>query len=231
MLSALALLTTVCAAEPWHPRGNLEVFTSFPTDVGLRGTLEGPGRVRLTGSAGVLPRPYLDAINDTATANAWYDDKTADLIDVALADALVLRAHVGWRPFPKEGFQFELGYGWIGLGGGITGAELIAIETGYDLSAFLGDQYPFAASASLHRVEASFGWEHVFGGHFLLRWDIGASYTFEATADVHHDFDAPAIFDPFFDRVEGKANDELVKVLEQYVHTPILAVGVGWRFQ
>ena len=74
MLSALALLTVAAASEPWHPRGNVEVLTSFPTDVGLRGTFEGPGRVRLTASAGLLPRPYLDAINDTATANAWYDD-------------------------------------------------------------------------------------------------------------------------------------------------------------
>lgn len=56
MLSALAFVVTASAADPWHPRGNLDVFTSFPTDVGLRGTFEGPGRVRVTGSAGLLPR-------------------------------------------------------------------------------------------------------------------------------------------------------------------------------
>ena len=230
---ALMLLTVALtlAAEPWHPRANLEVFTAVPTDVGLRGTLEGPGRVRLTGSAGLLPRPYLDAINDVAMANAWYDEKTASLIDAALQDALVLRLHLGWRPFPEQGFQFELGYGWIGLGGGLTGADIIEVTTGYDLAAFLGDSYPFAATASLHRVEASFGWEHVFGGHFLFRWDLGASYTLSAEADVVHDFDSPALFDPFFADVEAKANDELEIVLEKYVHTPILSVGVGWRFQ
>jgi len=63
----------------------------------------------------------------------------ADLLDAALADALVLRAHLGWRPFPRDGFQVELGYGWIGLGAGIPGSALIAIETGNDLSAFLDD--------------------------------------------------------------------------------------------
>ena len=99
------------------------------------------------------------------------------------------------------------------------------------LAAFLGDSYPFAASASLHRVEASFGWEHVFGEHFLVRWDLGASYTLSAEADVVHDFNPPALFDPFFAAVEAKANHELESVLEKYVHIPILAVGVGWRFQ
>jgi hypothetical protein len=94
----MLLLATVAAASPWL--GNLEAYTSFPTDVGLRGTLEGPGRVRVTGSVGLLPRPYLGVINDNATAQGWYDHDTADLVDAALQDALVLRAHVGWRPFP-----------------------------------------------------------------------------------------------------------------------------------
>jgi hypothetical protein len=224
----MLLLATVAAASPWL--GNLEAYTSFPTDVGLRGTLEGPGRVRVTGSVGLLPRPYLGVINDTATAQGWYDDDTADLVDAALQDALVLRAHVGWRPFPKLGFQFELGYGWIGLGGGLTSAQILEAEYGYDFGWLLGDDYDFAAAATLHRVEASVGWEHVIGTHLLVRWDLGASYTLDATARVEREFDGWP-FDAALDDLQDDAEDDLERVLERHVHTPIVALGVGWRFQ
>jgi hypothetical protein len=223
------VLLLIAPALAWKPIGNLEVFTSFPTDVGLRGTFELPGRLRLTGSAGLMPRPYLRTINDLATRNGWYDDQTADLIDTALEDAWVLRAHVGWRPFPKLGFQFEVGYGWMGLGGGMTGAEVIQAETGYDLEWLFGDDYDFSVAAELHRVEASVGWEHVIAGHFLVRWDIGASYTVAAHARVQRQFD-PWLFEDALDDMEEDAEADIERDLAN-LHTPILALGVGWRFQ
>lgn len=211
--------------------GSAEVVTAFPTDVGLRGVVEGPGRLRLVGSAGLMPRAYLGAINDVATGAGWYSDTDAEIIEVALQDALVLRAHLGWRPWARQGFQFELGYGWVGLGGGFTGAELIEAYTGYDLSAFAGDKYSFSAGASLHRAEASLGWEHPLWRGLFLRWDLGASYTFAATAEVEREFDANVLLEGALDRVQDDAEAELVTILEQYVHTPIVGLGVGWRFE
>jgi hypothetical protein len=225
------LMASLATAAPYHPIANLEIFTSFPTDVGIRGTFEMPARLRVTGSVGWLPRPYLDVINDTAVANGWYKEKEADLIDAALKNAVVIRTHLGWRPFPKLGFQFELGYSWIGLGGGLTGGELLEAETGYDLSYFLGDDYNFSANAELHRVEASFGWEHVIAKHLLIRWDLGGSYTFRATAKVEHQFETYWPFTDPIEQAEEDAEEKLVTILEKNVHTPILAVGVGWRFQ
>lgn len=224
------MLLLVAPALAWHPLGNLELYTSVPTDVGLRGTFELPGRLRLTGSVGKMPRAYLGLINDLATSNGWYDDDTADLIDMALQDAWVLRAHAGWRPFPKLGFQFELGYGWMGLGGGLTGAQIVEQETGYDIEWLIGDDYDFSTSAELHRVEASVGWEHVIAKHFLIRWDLGASYTFRVRANVHREFDATWLFDDAVDKMEDDAEADIERDLAK-VHTPILALGVGWRFQ
>ena len=218
-------------ASDWTPSGSAEVMTAFPTDVGVRGVFEGPGRLRVVGSAGVLPRPYLGAINDVATGAGWYTDTDAEIIEIALENALVLRAHLGWRPFPRQGFQFELGYSWLGLGGGFTGAEVIEATPGYDLSAFAGDKYSFAASAALQRVEASLGWEHPLYRGLFLRWDLGASYTLAATARVEREFDTNVLFEELLDRVEDAAEVELEGILEQYVHTPIVGLGVGWRFQ
>jgi hypothetical protein len=229
MLLALLSLPTA-AAEDRALLGGVELFTAFPTDVGLRGTLEGPGRVRLTSSVGLMPRPYLDAINDTATDQGWYDEDTADLIDAALKDALVLRAHLGWRPVERIGLQLEAGYGWIGLGGGLTGAEIIEAKYGFDMSYWLGDDYNFRSEASLHRVEASVGWEQVFREHLLIRFDLGGSYTFAAKAEVHRDFDGGWLFNDALDDLEDDMEDDLEETFTRSVHTPIIALGVGWRF-
>jgi hypothetical protein len=225
----LALVGAATAAVPLL--GNLEVYTSFPTDVGLRGTLEGPGRVRITGSAGLLPRPYLGLINDTATSAGWYTEEDATLIDAALREAVVLRAHLGWRPFRDLGFQFELGYGRIGLGGGLTGAEVIEAYTGYDLEDVMGKGYELTAAADMHRLDLSVGWEHVIARHFLIRWDVGGSWTFDAKAKVERDFDAFWPLDDLIDDATDDVEDDLEATLERSVHTPIVALGVGWRFQ
>ena len=224
------VVVSALAAE-WTPTGSVEVTTAFPTDVGIRGVFEGPGRLRLVGSAGLMPSGYLGAINDVATGAGWYTSTDAEIIEVALEDALVLRAHLGWRPLPRQGFQFQVGYSWVGLGGGFTGSEIIEATTGYDLSAFAGDKYSFAASAALHRVEASLGWEHPLYRGLFLRWDLGASYSFAATAHVEREFDSNVLVEAVLDRAEEAAEDELVTILEQYVHTPILGLGVGWRFE
>jgi hypothetical protein len=41
LLALLALLGPVAAAAS----GSVELFTAFPSDIGLRGTVEGPGRL------------------------------------------------------------------------------------------------------------------------------------------------------------------------------------------
>lgn len=219
----------------WHTSAalgaSLGVQTAFPTDVGLRGVIEGPARIRVIGTAGLLPRPYLDAINRTATSRGWYDDSTAGLVDAALQDAVVLRLHLGWRPIASRGLQLAGGYSWIGLGGGVTGAALLEAETGYDLSDFWDDAYSFDAAAGMHRAELTVGWEHPIGEHLLLHWDLGGSYTFSANADVSRTFAVFWPLDVLLDDVEDDAADSLTSVLQDKVHTPVMALGISWRFR
>lgn len=222
----LTLLLPIASAAS----ASVEGFTAFPTDIGVRGTVEGPARLRLSTSAGLLPRPYLAAINAVATDQEWYSEKDAGLIEAALEDALVLRLHGGWRPSPRHGFQVEVGYSWVGLGGGLTGAEIIAAEYGIDLSPVLGDELDFEAHATLHRLEASFGWEHPLHNRLFLRWDLGASLTLDARARVERQFDAGWLLGPSLDQLESDTEVKLEDLLERVVHTPILAVGLGWRF-
>ncbi len=217
-------------AAGWAWTTDVDVFTSVPTDIGFRIVEEGPGRLRLMGSAGLMPRAYLDMTNDLAVSSGWYNEDTAELIDVALQDALCLRLHLGWRPFPKAGFQFAAGYGMLGLGGGIAGSDLLSIVTGYEIPDFIDGYFDYKAQAVLHRAEVTIGWEWVIREHVRVRLDLGGSYTLDARAKLEPDFEVPGLVEPFLDELEEKTEADLEEVLERYVHTPILSVGVGWRF-
>lgn len=224
----LSLVAWAAADQPIT--ASVDLYTSFPTDIGLRGGLELPGRLRSSTSIGLLPDSYLASIHDIAAAQGWYDERTATLITAALQHALVFRQHVGWRPLPNWGFQTELGYSWMGLGGGLTASDIIFAETGYDFSAYLGDAFDFDAQAALHRLELSLGYEWVIRRHLLVRFDLGGSYTFAANATIERQFDVPFFLDGTMDKLEDDTEVKLEEVLEKYVHTPILALGVGWRF-
>jgi hypothetical protein len=95
----------------------------------------------------------------------------------------------------------------------------------------LGDDYNFTAESSLQRVEGSVGWEHVIAKHFLVRWDIGGSYTFAASAKIKREFNAGWPLNGLIDDAAKDVENDLEETLQKHVNTPILAVGVGWRFQ
>jgi hypothetical protein len=209
---------------------DLKLGTAFPTDLGAQATLEIPARIRFTTAAAWLPGPYLDFINNTSVKAQWYDQVTADLISAALQNSLILRAHIGWRPFKKLGFQFELGYNFIGLGGGLTGEDVLEAATDYNLPAGTGGYFEFSAQAALHRADLTVGWEFVVKKHLLLRLDIGASYTFSANSKLEPEFDVPRIAEDGVEQLTQEGEAYLNDIFTSYVHTPILAFYTGWRF-
>lgn len=221
MLSLLSLASALSL--------DISAGSSFPTDVGLRGMVEGPGRVRGMFQVGLLPSPYLDAINQTAVSQEWYDQTTADLIEAALHHALALRLHAGWRPFPKLGFFLSGGYGFLGLGGGLTGSQAFAILTGYDIP-IPGGYLEYDIHASLHRAEFLLGWEWILKEHLLIRSELGASYTFSAHSEMERNFDVPFLLEGILDDWETEGEDKLDSIFTRFVHTPIINLEVGWRF-
>lgn len=228
--------------EPFHesaeaaPRPRAEVhlavdlYTSFPTLLGAKTTLEVPGRIRFSLSGGVLPAVYLSAIDDYGVREGWYDRETADLIEAVLHNSLLVSAHVGWRPFPKAGLQLEGGYGFIGLGGGLTGAQVLGEASGYDMSWLPDTGLNYVTSAGLHRVEASAGWEVVIKKHVHVQVDLGYSRTLAAKTSVDPDFDVPWLLEDTEAHMERQAEQALHDKLVAYMHSPILAIGAGWRF-
>ena len=205
-------------------------LTDVPIHVGGRLTVEGPARLRYSLSGGYLPPAYVGLINDVCVAADWYSEETASLVQATIENSLVIRNHVGWRPWEAHGFQFELGYGWVGLGGGLTGTEVIAAATGVDVSGELADDLAFTARASLHQLDVSAGWEWTIRKHFLLRADLGGAFTLASTTVIEPDFDVPRLAEPFVDELTAAGEDYLDETFTTYVHTPTVSAAAGWRF-
>ncbi len=96
----------------------------------MEAQLELPYRILVGLEVGYMPRAYADTINSVCTGFGWYNGQTASLISAAIGDALALRPSIGFRPFPREGFEVVVGYTLAVLGGGLSSAEIIQSASG-----------------------------------------------------------------------------------------------------
>lgn len=215
------------AADQWSFQA--EGLTDVPVQVGGRIVVEGPLRLRLGTSLGVLPGPYVDLINDVVVAAGGYDESTAKLIRQSLKQSLVWRLHLGWRPFKDYGFYFEFGYGLVTLGGGVETEELITAVT--------GSQPPrddpttertYDITSTLHMLDVKIGWQWMLWEVLILRAAIGFAGTLGARSEV-----APA-YRPIAQRAVGAFTDAAEKYLNSiytnYVFTPVASLALGYRF-
>lgn len=211
------------AAEPdeWHFAGDVQ--TDFPVDVAFRMQLEMPFRVRLATSIGVMPGPYVDAINTFLVGVNAYDADTAALVKTALDASLVWRTHAGYRPLRDHGLYLEAGYGLVTLGGGASAAELVAGVTGRTLPPSQG-KLNFNVRSTLHMADVEIGWEWTIVKYLHVRAAAGGAFTFAAQTVVKNDSDLSGRAMESFE--EGSAS-YLDSLYRSYVFTPVVTLGVG----
>ncbi len=227
-VATLLLVTTALAGDgPVHL--GLEAVTDVPWDVGARATLELPGRLRFAGTVGVLPRRYLHIIDEGIIALGGFDRDTADLIEDALSSSLVLRAHLGWRPFPHAGFYLHGGYGLVTLGGGVSGATALSLALDMEIPEWMVEGYDFSLDSTLHSVELELGWEGALWRDLSWRVGLGGLWTVGANTRVEPLFD-PWLAAPLVDAYCDDTEDELDAIYLRWVRAPVLSVGLGWRF-
>ena len=209
----------------------LGAATDVPLDIAARVTVEGPYRLRLTTSVGWMPAGYLDLINGISVEAGWYDTTTASLIAVSLQNAIVWRTHLGWRPFPRHGFQFEVGYGMASLGGGLSAAEAVETLTGQTFPRDAGEDLAVSLGATVHMIDVSAGWEWVIRDHLFVRADLGGAFTLAAQSHITPDWEIthPRV-QTAVDEITAEGESYLNDTFTTYVHTPTVGLGVGWRF-
>lgn len=235
-LLALLLAAPATAADPVH----VDVFaaTYFPVSVGVAGRVELPARVRLTVGVGTMPGAYLSAINGLCTGFGWYDDLTASLISSALKNSLIVHPRVGWRPSPKLGFHFDVGYQVAALGGSLSGAETIAAASGQELpDGFDGDVIEVDASATDHMLTIEAGYDIVVRERLVIDLSLGGAFSVAARSELARagEITTPSRFDDTIDErldpLLAQGEEYLTDTLTRYVHTPTVGVMVGYRFR
>ena len=231
------------AAETSPVSLSAELGTDFPVSIGARGSLEHRAtRLRLHTGLGLMPEPYVDGINAFVIAVNGYDRETADLIKASLKDSLVWHASAGWRPVEGSGFYADLGYRFVGFGGGLAASAVISKAIGVPLPSGeeSGDFNAYDVSTSVHMGMAELGWLWSLGERWSLRGALGATTAFQVRAVVDLDEEQDGFWDQsaaaglsFFDWLfgfQGSAEEFLEETLDKHMHSPVCPVALSYRF-
>ena len=209
----------------WHLLA--EAQTIVPLTVGAKLTLEMPWRIRASVGAGWLPGGYVDLINAVVVAAGGYDENTARVIRSSLESSLILRFHLGWRPFRAYGFVLEAGYGLVVLGGAVATEDLLSVATGITPPREPVSHRDYDVSSTLHMVDLELSYRWVLGPGIVLRVGVGFSGTVGAQSHVSPRY-LPMRMGPV-NTFTKAAENYLDDTYESYVFTPTITAAVGWR--
>jgi len=231
-MSTLVLATWLLLAQAPARDGaathlSLGVGTDFPVAVGACVRSELGPRIQLGLSAGVMPGAYVDTINSVMTGLDVYGDKASQLISATLTDSLNARAQVGFRPIAGSGFYVAGGYSFLGLGGRLTGTELLASVTGRTLESPLLERVGVTSSARLHQALLELGFRFGIGRHLQVETALSGVYTFSADSSLglRDRPDLASEFRPLRSAAESWLNDRL----ERWIHGGSLSLRVYFR--
>lgn len=223
---AVLLLSASPASASYHL--DLTLHTDLPVQIGGRLTAEFPYRLRLSTSLGVMPSPYIKLVNAIVVSAGGYTQDTADALVATLANSLVWRTHLGWRPW--RGLYVEIGYGVTFLGGGVTGETILALTTGTKPPQGSGAaSRNYDARLTLHMLDVEIGYElFFFKRRLALRFSLGYAGVMGANTSVKRKFDVqnPVAWNLFTDAMSHAITD----AVKTYFHTVTISVGLGYRF-
>jgi hypothetical protein len=210
-------------ADPLHL--TVEAGTEFPIDVGARVTFEMPYRLQLTGGIGFMPSGYTQLINDTLVDFNVYDQDTANLIQSSLQNSLLLHLRLGWRPFERHGFYFQAGYLLGFLGGGASGASVLAAGgRGGLIGGAASDT--FDISTTVQGITFEIGWVWLIEDRWQLRAGIGGMHTFASSTNINKRNGNETADDR---SLESAAAAYIDNVMTTYVYSPMVTFTAGFR--
>jgi len=209
------------------------IVTDFPILTGASVAWQHPSRLRLEGTAGILPEPYVGTINWAMTTFDVYSDTTAELIDVVLQNAIVMHGQVGYQVLPSRPLTVSLGYQHIGFAGDTTDIALFAdAAIPQDIiDAAAAEFGELEVDLTSHMVTGEVGYEWLIKERFVVRSSMAFAYTVKANTTVSATEEAanPAEED-LITLVNDATADYLDFVFEEWVHLPMIGVSLGYRF-
>jgi hypothetical protein len=250
MLSVLLAAAAALAQEPAEPlpehRDHFDLFlvARVPDTAGMGLVYEGPGRVRIGGSAGVLPGAFAGVVGDVGRDLELWDETTGYVVDRLLPGAGSVRATAGWRPARDGTFSFDLGYQFLKMSGDFdptevaeTLGELHELE---ELSQYSEEEIAegledleipgVRVRSNLHLVTLELGWQWQTPTNLLLRLGVGGLFAVGHTGQVEMDdilFQGEPIGSG---EVRTTAETTLDDYIMGYFRAPTLGLSVGYRF-
>ena len=215
--------------EPrWHVVA--EGTTDLPLAISGRALLESPGRFRLAGSLGVMPRPYVQLLNQIIIAAGGYDRRFGPVFVDTLTSSLVPRVQLGWRPWADLGWYADLGYSVLTLGSASAAESFVGglVPLPDELMRQIESRH-YRVEATVHLAVVELGYEWLALDALTLRWAVGFAGTFAASASIDPEGREYSTDDPvtaFSNQAEGKLHD----LLTSYGFMPTIAFGLGYRF-
>lgn len=211
-------------ASGWHLAGS--AATTFPTDIGGRLDLETPGRLLISSQVGYLPHAYFSLINNTVQDLGGYDRQTADLVDAITQGGWVWRSHLGWRPFKRAGFFFQVGYSRLELKGSLEDSEALANAVGEP--SLQARNFSATAHATLHQVDGQIGWRWVIAERLFIRAAVGGFFTFSSSSNITTR--SSAADRPYALILTQKGEAYLNDTFKSYAHSPTASLAIGYQF-
>lgn len=236
----VAFLVAACAVmapapSDAAPSVRAELGTDPPVDAWLGVLIEGPARVRLTSSIGLVPGPYLFAMRKIGEQVVPdFAGGLARVAEASLSNSAVWRIHLGWRPFASRGFIFHIGWSAISMRAGANASFFMAGVYEQELDPEIretSDKVQAVAIAELQMLDLGLGWEWQLKGPLYLRLLLG--WSFAQIVDVHANIDWQPGTDVDPDqaaKVEVLVDDYLSESLRSSGHPPRVVFALGWRF-
>jgi hypothetical protein len=225
LLVAALLGSASASADGFAHRLELGGGTAFPLAVDAEATLWLGDYVAIEAAIGVMPGPYVDAINKTAVALGAYDDTTAELIAAALDTAIIARTDVAIAPF-RFPLAFDLGYSLAALGGGVGGATAVEAVTGEQVRADTGNDIPM--HSTVHFVQIGAAWRFTLRPSLILKVSLEYTQPFASGSSIDVSGRTPQA-QARIDKASTELDSYLNETYTSYVKSPVIGVSLRWR--
>lgn len=205
---------------------DLTVGTQFPLGIGPKLSLEVPGRVLLQAELAWMPPAYASAVMGLTSPEGEDARVIVGVIERALADSVVGRASVGWRPLPNYGFELTGGYTHVSLSTTAVSEDVAPFVDGAVAKQIASLAADVPLSVTLHNVHVAVGWRWLAANdRLVVRATVGYTQTVGASSSIELPKDTP--FAAEAKRAFSQATDSL---LVENVKLPVGGMSLGYRF-
>lgn len=202
-------------------RLQIEAATELPLFVGARTQLVLPFGLHLGAGLGALPDGLLDVTAGVASRVGGLDDASAGLVQQALSDGWMTKVYAGWSP-NSGAFYLQVGYGYLGLEGSLTSAQLASLDGLQAVAAFPGTA---TLSTGVHALEGELGFRWAIDD---VRVRLSVGLTAALASNTTFQIEAANLPATEATRLGELAAGAVDGGVERFGYLPTVGLGIGY---